>query len=166
MDNHKTCIALETVRVGLLKNHPQCIPDLAQIWREMLGRIWMPEISIEEIESLYRAELAQEIPLTLIALYEGKPVGSATLELDAGIRPEVGPWLGDFVVDPKYQNQGIGRKLMEAVIHKAKALGYQQLYLFTFDPTIANYYQRFGWEIIGMDEFKSRPVTVMKRSIR
>jgi N-acetylglutamate synthase-like GNAT family acetyltransferase len=45
---------------------------------------------------------------------------------------------------------------------KAKALGFEKLYLFTFDHTISAYYERLGWQKIGMDEFKSHPVTVME----
>jgi hypothetical protein len=40
------------IKIELLKNHSQSIPRLANIWREVLGKIWMPEIEIEEIESL------------------------------------------------------------------------------------------------------------------
>lgn len=41
------------IKINLLKNHPYAIPALATIWHEVLGKIWMPEIGIEEIESLY-----------------------------------------------------------------------------------------------------------------
>ena len=61
----------------------------------------MPEIWIEEIESLYHEELEQEMPITYIALYDQIPVGSCTLQLNDGIRPDLEPWLGDLVVDPK-----------------------------------------------------------------
>ena len=91
------------IKINLLKNHPKAISTLANIWHEVLGKIWMPEIGIEEIESLYYEELEHDMPLTYIALYGEIPVGSATLELNGGIRPDLGPWLGDLVVDPKYQ---------------------------------------------------------------
>lgn len=41
------------IKIDLLKNQQQAIPALAHIWHEVLGKIWMPEIGIEEIESLY-----------------------------------------------------------------------------------------------------------------
>jgi hypothetical protein len=44
---------------------------------------------------------------------------------------------------------------------KAKAMGFETLYLFAFDPTIPAYYERLGWKNMGMDEFKGHPVTVM-----
>lgn len=55
--------------------------------------------------------------------------------------------------------------LLDVAVEKAKELGFKKLYLFTFDLTIQEYYQRFGWKTIGTDEFKSHPVTVMEISL-
>lgn len=154
-----------TITIDLLKNHPQVIPTLANIWLEVLGRIWMPEVSFEEAESLYYEELQQGMPLTYVALCNHIPVGSCTLELNGGIRPDLSPWIGDLVVDPVYQKRGIGKALLEASIQKAKQLGFEKLYLFTFDPAVPTYYERLGWKKIGMDEFKAHPVTVMEAKI-
>lgn len=150
------------IRIELLKNHPHIIPMLANIWREVLGKIWMPEIGIEEIESLYYEELKSDIPMTYIALNGEIPVGSCTLELNGGIRPDLGPWIGDLVVDRKYQKQGIGQMLLNEAIEKSKQLNFKKLYLFTFDPSIPSYYEKLGWKKIGIDEFKSHPVTLME----
>lgn len=150
------------IKIDLLNNHPHAIPALANIWHEVLGKIWMPEIGIEEIESLYYEELKQNMPLTYIALYGEIPVGSCTLELNGGIRPDLTPWLGDLVVAPEYQKQGIGKMLVDVAVKKAKALDSEKLYLFTFDPAIPEYYEGLGWKKIGIDKFKSHPVTVME----
>lgn len=150
------------IKIDFLKSHPHAIPALAAIWHEVLGKIWMPEIGIEEIEFLYYEELNQGMPLTYIALYGEIPVGSCTFQLKEDIWPDLGPWMGDLVVDPKYQRQGIGKMLIDVIVEKAKELGFKKLYLFAFDPAIVEYYQRLGWEKIGMDEFKSHPVTVME----
>ena len=45
------------IKVDLLKNHPNTIPALAKIWHEVLGKIWFPELAIQEIESLTYDEL-------------------------------------------------------------------------------------------------------------
>lgn len=150
------------IKIDLMKNHSQSIPKLANIWREVLGKIWMPEIGIEEIESLYYEELKHDMPLTYIALYDETPVGSCTLELNGGIRPDIGPWIGDLVVDQKYQKQGIGKLLLDEALKKAKQLNFKKLYLFTFDPNIPSYYEKFGWKKISTDEFNSHPVTLME----
>ena len=132
------------IKIDLLKNHSHAIPRLANIWHEVLGKIWMPKIGIEEIESLSYEELNQDMPFTYIALYGKIPVGFCTLELNGGVRPNLSPWIGDLVVDLKYQKQGIGKLLIAAAIMKAKELGFEKLYIFTFDPTIVEYYRRLG----------------------
>lgn len=150
------------IQISLLKDYPETIPALANIWYEVLGKIWMPEIGIEEIKSLYYEELNQDMPLTYMARYGEIPVGSCTLELNSGIRPDLRPWIGDLVVDLNYQKQGIGKMLLDVTVEKAKELGFKKLYLFTFDQTIPLYYEKLGWYKIAKDEFKGHPVTVME----
>jgi len=150
------------IKINLLKNHPYAIPALATIWHEVLGKIWMPEIGIEEIEALSHEELKSDTAITYIALYGKTPVGFCTLQLNEDFRPDLGPWIADLVVDPKYQKQGIGKMLVNVTALKAKELRFEKLYLFTFDPAILEYYERLGWKKIAMDEFKSHPVTLME----
>jgi predicted N-acetyltransferase YhbS len=90
------------------------------------------------------------------------PVGFCTLKLKEEFRADLGPWLADVVVAPKHQKQGIGKMLVDVAVRQAKERGFKKLYLFAFDPTIPKYYERLGWRKIGMDEFKSHPVTVME----
>lgn len=149
------------ITIDLLKNHPASILRCAEIWHEVLGKIWIPEIGIQEIESWYQEWLNQNMPLAYIALYDDIPVGACSLQLNDGVRPDLSPWFGDLVVDPKYQKQGIGKMLINAAQNKARELGFGKLYLFAFDPTIPDYYARLGWTKLGMDEFKMHPVTVM-----
>lgn len=155
---------ISMIKIDFLKNHPQAVAALANIWHEVLGKIWVPEIGIEEIEFLYYEELNQDMPLTYIALYNETPVGSCTLQLKDDVRPDLGPWIESVVVDPKYQKQGIGKMLIDVTVQKAKELGFRNIYLFAFDPALTDYYQRFGWQKIGFDEFKSHTVTVMEMS--
>ena len=152
------------IKIAYLGDYPEVIPVIGGIWREALGKIWMPGIGIEEIESLYYTELNSDaLPLTYIALYNETPVGSCTLQLNDGIRPDLKPWLSDLVVDPQYQKQGIGKMLVAAAIKKAKQLHFKKLYLFTFDPSVSPYYETLGWKKMGTDEFNSHPVIVMER---
>jgi N-acetylglutamate synthase-like GNAT family acetyltransferase len=151
------------IKIDLLKNHPGSIPALANIWHETLGKIWFPEIKVQEIESLTYDELSHQDEITsFITLCNDIPVGFCTFKLKEEFRPDLGPWLADIVVDSKYQKQGIGKMLIDIARLKAIELGFKELYLFAFDPTIPDYYKRLGWKKIGMDEFKSHPVTVME----
>lgn len=151
------------IKIDLLKNHPNTIPALANIWHEVLGQIWVPELTIQEIETLTYDELNHPDETTsFVALCNEIPVGFCTFKLKEELRPDLGPWLSDVVVDPKYQKQGIGKMLVDVAVRQAKERGLKKLYLFAFDPTIPEYYKRLGWKKIGMDEFKSHPVTVME----
>lgn len=47
-----------------------------------------------------------------------------SLRVNDGIRPDLTPWLGSLVVDPKYQKQGIGKMLVDEMKEKAKKLGF------------------------------------------
>ena len=151
------------IKIDLLKNHPDAIPALAHIWHDVLGRIWLPEISVESVMAKFADYLNDKnLPITFVALHDDIPIGMCSLRENDGIRPSFTPLLVALVVDPKYQRQGIGRMLIDVTVLKAKELGFEKLYLFAFDPTIPEYYERLGWKKIGMDEFKSRPVTVME----
>ncbi len=151
------------IKIDLLKNHPNTIPALANVWHEVLGKIWFPELTIQEIESLTYDELNTcDETTSFVALYDEIPVGFCTFKLKEEFRPDLGPWLADVVVAPKHQKQGIGKMLVDVAVRQAKKRCFKKLYLFAFDPTIPKYYERLGWKKIDMDEFKSHPVTVME----
>ncbi len=63
----------------------------------------------------------------LFAVHEGEPVGCCSmLPLEAG-----GFEIGKMAVTEPFQRAGIGRKILEAVIEKARAVGATRLYLET-----------------------------------
>ena len=35
------------IKIDLLKNHQDAIPALDQIWHDVLGKIWFPELTIQ-----------------------------------------------------------------------------------------------------------------------
>lgn len=151
------------MKIALLKNHPQHITALAQIWYEVLGKIWVTDVSIEQVIQHYSENLNDnELPITFIALDKDKAVAMATLRVYDGVRPDLKPWLGSLVVDPAYQRQGIAPLLIDAIKQKAVDLGFEKMHLFALDPTIPEYYKRLGWEEMDIDEYKNNRVVVMK----
>lgn len=149
--------------IDLLKNHPHYIPHLSKIWHELLGKKWVPDVSIERVEMRFGEHLNDEdLPLTWVAIKDDKPIGMCSLRVNDGIREDLTPWLGSLIVDQNYQKKGVAQQLMETVKVYAKDKGFQYVYLFTFDRTLPEYYKRHGWEVIGLDVFKSHPVTVMR----
>lgn len=153
------------IRIDLLKNHTDSIPQLAKIWQEVLGNIWLPNISIEQVKQKLLTHINDKsLPLTFVAFHNNNPVGMCSLRENDGIRPELKPWLGSLVVDSAYQKLGIAPKLMNSVKQKALELDFETLYLLTFDPTLPDYYDKHGWDTIGTDIFQGHPVTVMEVS--
>ena len=151
------------IKIDFLKNHPYCIPRLAEIWHEGLGKIWLPDVPVEGVIQRFSDHLNNDkLPITFIALDGNKPVGICSLRENDGIRPDIRPWLGSLVIDSKYQKQGIGKMSIDTVKNTADELGFDKLYLFAFDSTIPEYYSRLGWSTIGMDDFRQHPVTVME----
>lgn len=145
-----------------LKDCPEHIPALAKIWHDVLGKIWAPEVAIAAVEERFRAHLNDTtLPLTFVALQDHTPIGMASLRANDGLTSELTPWLGSLCVATDCQGQGIGTQLMHLIQDTAKKLGYEQLYLFTFDSTLPAWYTRHGWHIIGDDTFREHPVTVM-----
>ncbi|WED42026.1 GNAT family N-acetyltransferase [Legionella cardiaca] len=151
------------IKIDFLKNHPCAIEPLAQIWHQVLGSIWAPDISIEYVKQRFLTHLNDDtLPLTFVAFCNEQPVGMCSLRENDGIRPDLMPWLGSLVVDSDYQKKGIGRQLIEATKQRAKQLSFEKLFLYAFDLTIPDYYKKLGWQKIAMDQFRGHPVTVMK----
>lgn len=70
------------IKIDLLKNHPGAIPALAHIWHDVLGKIWFPELTIQEIESLTYDELNHSDETnSFVALSYEIPVGFCTFKL-------------------------------------------------------------------------------------
>ncbi|MGE4349324.1 MAG: GNAT family N-acetyltransferase [Candidatus Berkiella sp.] len=122
------------------------------------------------IECLNRIELfklrehlnTEQLPITYIALQDGKPVGTSSLRITDGIRPDLMPWLASLFVLPEYRGKGIAQALIETVKHKAQQLKYPTLYLLAFDQSIPQWYAKLGWQIIGDDFLHHHPIKLME----
>lgn len=151
------------VTIKLLKYHPEIISTLVSLWQEGIGHTWLPDICITRVADKLNAHLNEDcLPITWVAFKNQKPVGMVSLRNNDGIRPDLSPWLGSLVVDQNYRKQGIAQQLIEVTKTKAFELGFQQLYLLAFDPTIPDYYSKLGWNTIGMDQLAGHDVTVMQ----
>ena len=38
------------ISIDYLKSHPDTIPALAEIWHEVLGKIWVPDVPMARVE--------------------------------------------------------------------------------------------------------------------
>lgn len=150
------------INIKKLTDHVEAIPKLSILLHELICKRWSPQDSLLEIKLWFEEWKSDRIPLAFAALEDENPVGMCSLQLNDGIRSDLKPWLGDLCVDPAYQNQGVGKLLIEACKRQAKEQGYNNLYLFAPDPEVQYYYQRLGWSKMGTDIYNGHTVTIMK----
>jgi N-acetylglutamate synthase-like GNAT family acetyltransferase len=154
------------IKIAYLKEHSEAIPRLAKIWHEVLGSIWISDVSIEQVEQGFYDELNDSsLPLTLIALKGAQVIGAVSLHENDEIKPDLTPWLESLVVEKFYQNQGVGKLLVGKIKKKASDLHFKKLYLFAFEPNLVIYYEKLGFKSIGIDSFKGRTVTIMESTL-
>lgn len=90
------------------------------------------------------ASEAAEMPRTLVAIVEGRPVGMASLVAsDLEERPELGPWLAGVFVLPEERRRGHGARLVRAIEEIAWAAAIGRLWLYT--RTAERLYASLGW---------------------
>jgi hypothetical protein len=90
------------MKIDYLADHKELIPILARWMHEEWGYLY-PEHTIEIRERLVAERSNKDrIPLTLVAIEDGKPVGTVCLMAhDMDTRPELTPWLASLYVEKK-----------------------------------------------------------------
>ncbi len=131
--------------IHYLADYPQFVPTVAS-WVYTEWGHHNPSFTVQQFEATYRTHMVKDsIPLTLIALWDDLPAGTASIFVeDMDIHPELTPWLAAVYVPVDHRGKGIGSELVGAIEAKARALGIRRLYLWT--PDKEHFYTRLGWE--------------------
>jgi GNAT superfamily N-acetyltransferase len=149
--------------ITYLADYPQYLPIVAGwVFDE-----WGPEMAgstLESIQAEFGLHLNRDcIPLTMLALVEGQPVGTASIfRHDMDTRMDLSPWLAAVYVVPEFRGQGIGSQLVRAIEGVAVRLQLGQLYLFT--PDRAPFYARLGWSVLETVEYRQHSNVMMTKS--
>ena len=136
-----------TVCIERLADRPEFVETLAEWalaeWPESMRHSLRDAV----LNFASRANV-DRLPLGLVALESGQPVGMATLALDRPPRDlkwetAFVPCLTGLYVIPEWRKQGIGGALCDCVAGEALRLGFQEIHLYTADA--AEFYQARGW---------------------
>lgn len=147
---------MEDVTIEQAKNITE--HDLAELAR--LGAVLVGESDSratgEYIRSLVKQIIESESQVLLLARFQGKIVGMATLALLVGPIAGRKIYLDDFVADPKFQGKGIGSKLWQAMLDWGREHDAAKL-TFTSNPkrqAAHQFYLHKGAEIYDTCVFK------------
>lgn len=88
-----------------------------------------------------------DYPTTLVALHGNRPVGSVHLIERDFYTDEHSPCLAGLYVLPGFRGVGLGKALIESVLRRAHAFGFDSVYLATRDGQ--ELYERLGWRMVG-----------------
>jgi GNAT superfamily N-acetyltransferase len=126
----------------------------------------MPGSTLESIQAEFGSHLNHDrIPLTMLALVETQPVGTASISLhDMDTRMDLTPWLAAVYVLPEFRGQGIGSQLVRAIEGIATRLQLERLYLFT--PDRAAFYAHLGWSVLATSEYRHHSNVIMTKSLQ
>ena len=118
--------------------HLQAVAELIheEFWVTVAGA------SVESMAQRLGQANSSQVPLCLVALVQGQPVGTVNLvDNDDEHHPEWHPWLAGMVVDRAWRGQGVGSALVRKLLNEARRLGIERVYFGTDGP---RFYERLG----------------------
>ncbi len=121
--------------------------------------------SLEKVEAQFRTHLNRDrVPLTLVALLDHQPVGTASLFVkDMATRPDLSPWLAAVYVPLEHRSQGIATRLVQATEALSRQIGIARLYLFTHAQEV--FYAHRAWSVLERTEYCRQSVVIMTKSL-
>lgn len=152
---------ISEIHIAPLTEYADWIPDIAQWlhaeWRDLYPGGYTPA----DVATALRGRLqTHQIPLAMVAVTDETVVGIVSLKIsDMDTRPELTPWLAGLYVVPAYRGLGIGTRLVQTMLARAKALKVEILYLYT--PGAEQFYAALGWRLLERTHYQEIPVTVM-----
>ncbi len=151
---------------ALLAELPEVVPVVARWLFDEWGHE-RPGSSVEGIAEDIRSKLDPAgLPLQVLALSEGRPVGVAMLKPHEmkDVFPARTPWLGSVVVAPAYRRKGIGAGLTREVEELALSRGFARLYLQT-ERADGGVYARLGWATCDRLPYRGYQANVMTKEL-
>jgi len=154
-----------TIEFEYLADRPESIPQVVDWW----FAVWADymDASRDKIAEHLVASLSKDkLPLYILAIKHGEPVGTAALKLHEleELFPDKQYWLGSVFVDSKHRGNNIGTELSQRVIEIAKLRSIPQLYLQTLSPH-GGLYTKLGWKPVERFSNKGVDTVLMLKSL-
>lgn len=149
----------EKVVIGLLKDYPQHAEEVIS---------WLnKEFGGTRSERFYRSIVrhsmnSKSLPITFVAVEDNTLLGTVGIwQADLLSRQDLSPWISALVVNPKYRNEGVGKRLQSHAVKFCKDLGINEVFLYT---DIRDYYEHLGWTKFEIGyEYSGNEVQIYKK---
>jgi GNAT superfamily N-acetyltransferase len=107
------------------------------------------------------AESERVLPVGVIALLEGRPVGAGALKAESiSSHKHLSPWAAAGYVVPELRGQGVGAALLASLVAMGRAIGYEAIYCGT--STAQSLLMRCGWHAIESTVVGGRQLVVFR----
>jgi len=141
-----------SLEFAYLADHPDQVPTVIAWWQT----VWADRMGeTAQAEQILRDSLSKgALPVHVLALLDGKPVGTAALKNQelAELYPTYKYWLGSVYVDEAYRGDKIASALTEHIAELAQQRHLPHLYLQTINLG-GGLYAELGWQ--ALEEFES-----------
>jgi GNAT superfamily N-acetyltransferase len=148
--------------VHLLADRPDLVGELAGAYeREWPG--WYGRAGNSAVVDLTARLRRDGLPLGLVAIGAGVPVGACALVTTAGpIVTDQLPWLGALWVDPAHRRHGIATRLIGRALGEAARQGYATLHATTREA--APLFHALGWRLRETLQLAEGPLAIFDRT--
>ncbi len=155
---------MSAVAIDEMIEHASEVPRIASWFYDEWRALYVNQSPVSVQRRIESWLTRDRIPTALVAVCEGRVIGTVALKEWELEQVSYSPWLAGVFVLPEFRRRGIGALLIQAAESKAASLGIQRLYLYT--PDSENYYSHLGWSTIEYHQLPSGPVAVMSKELR
>jgi len=134
-------------RLVYLADEPQHLPTVARWLHEEWGHMPPGSTLEDRYAELERQMQRDAMPLAIVAVDGGRPVGFAALvdHQPTGL-PAAAPRLANVYVTLDHRRHGLGSRLSQRIAKEAARLGQRRLYLYANEQETL--YARLGWRTV------------------
>lgn len=133
-------------RIMSMKKHPGGLEEAIAYYHSKWGR--KDNYPFIEDAICHSGSCFGEIPQFYVLLKGEKIIGCCGLIMNDFVsRCDLWPWLCGLYVEEKARGSSLGNMLMRYAERETALAGFENLYLTT---DLRGYYERYGWELLGM----------------
>ena len=114
---------------------------------------------IDDIEAFATSE--SSLPIGMIIFENDIPVGAGALKMQSiPSHKHLSPWAAAGYVVPACRGRGLGASMLDALVSKAKTLGFEQVYCAT--STAERLLTRTGWQTLEVIVHAGKQLTIFR----